>query len=264
MVHNSLTSLSLTDPDSKLMRTSREGFIPAYNIETVVDEKNHMIALMEVTQHGTDMGMLSIMTEEVADEYGIYPGKSIADAGYYDPVDIKKAEEHTETFVSIPVGKRDLDPIKFTYDKDHDEYTCTMGRVLSLTAKGVMKRSRPTDLYRSKDCSGCSLKKICTESSKGRTYYRYYDEGEIKAYKLKMNESKSRALLFLRRTIAEHPFGTLKFLMGKIPILLRGKQKVQTEFNIYATVYNLKRLIALEPFPSLMQRLEGFRWNKPA
>lgn len=262
MVENHITSLSLTDPDAVLMKSSREGFIPGYNVEAVVDGKNHMIALMEVTQSKNDAGMLSVMTDKVMEKYGTYPEKSIADSGFYDPVDIKKAEEHTETFVSIPKGKRDLDPISFTYDKDKDEYTCTMGRVLSLLSKGKMKRNRMTNVYQSKDCSGCHLRSICTKSRKGRIYYRYYDEGEIREYKMKMREKRSRLLLFLRRTIAEHPFGTLKLLMGKVPILLRGSGKVQIEFHLHETVYNLKRLIALRPFRSLMEQLENFCWNE--
>lgn len=261
MAKHHLSSLSLTDPEAKMMKTRSEGVVPGYNIEAVVDAKSHMIALMEVTQQQNDIGMLSVMTDKVMDEYGIYPEEAIADSGFYDPVDIKKTDVNTEPYVSIPKSKRDLDPITFTYDKEHDEYTCTMGRTLRLISKGKMKRMRLTDVYKSKDCSGCPLRSLCTKSKTGRTYYRYYDESEVKDYKLKMKESKSRALLFLRRTIAEHPFGTLKLLMGKIPILLRGRQKVQIEFNIYGTVYNLKRLIAVEQFHSLMQRLESYHWN---
>jgi len=46
----------------------------------------------------------------------------------------------------------------------------------------------------------------------------------------------------------EHVFGVLKCWMGKIPLLLRGKEKVQTEINLYTTAYNLKRLIKLLGF----------------
>jgi hypothetical protein len=244
-----------------MMKTRSDGIVPGYNIETVVDAESHMIALMEVTQQQNDVGMLSVMTDKVMDEYGTYPKKASTDAGFYDPVDVKKTEVNTEAFVSIPKTKRDLDPITFTYDKDRDEYKCSEGRVLSLLSKGVMKRNRLTDAYKSKDCSGCPMKDKCTSSKTGRTYYRYYDESEVNCFKLKMKQEESRHLLSLRRTIAEHPFGTLKLLMGKIPILLRGREKVQIEFNIYATVYNLKRLIHLEDVQSLLQRLEGFTWN---
>ena len=31
--------------------------------------------------------------------------------------------------------------------------------------------------------------------------------------------------------------------MGKLPLLLRGKEKVQTEINLYTIAYNIKRFI---------------------
>ena len=49
--------------------------------------------------------------------------------------------------------------------------------------------------------------------------------------------------------------------MGKIPLLLRCKDKVQTEINIYTTAYNLKRLINIESFDRLMEMIKGYRWK---
>jgi hypothetical protein len=40
----------------------------------------------------------------------------------------------------------------------------------------------------------------------------------------------------------EHPYGTMKYRMGQIPVLLRGKRKVQIEMDLYSTAYNLKHL----------------------
>jgi len=65
----------------------------------------------------------------------------------------------------------------------------------------------------------------------------------------------------LRRQLVEHPFGTIKYLMGKIQLKLRGKQKVSTEINLYTTVYNLKRLINIEPFELLIEKIENYAWK---
>jgi hypothetical protein len=37
----------------------------------------------------------------------------------------------------------------------------------------------------------------------------------------------------------------MKYYMGQIPLLLRGKEKVQTEMSLYALGYNLKRYRSL-------------------
>lgn len=48
--------------------------------------------------------------------------------------------------------------------------------------------------------------------------------------------------------------------MGKIPLLLKGREKVQTEIDIYATAYNLKRLLSLEPVPVMLDKLQNYRF----
>ena len=60
--------------------------------------------------------------------------------------------------------------------------------------------------------------------------------------------------------MVEHPIGTMKYWMGKIPLLLRGREKVQTEINIYATVYNLKRLMNIEFVEDLREMIGNYEW----
>ena len=61
--------------------------------------------------------------------------------------------------------------------------------------------------------------------------------------------------------MVEHPFGTLKYWMGKIPLILRGKEKVSTEINLYATAYNIKRLLNVESFDSIMVQIIDYDWE---
>jgi len=46
-----------------------------------------------------------------------------------------------------------------------------------------------------------------------------------------------------------------------IPLLLRGRHKVQTEMNIYVTVYNLKRLTNIEPVENLRELIGNYEWG---
>jgi hypothetical protein len=64
-----------------------------------------------------------------------------------------------------------------------------------------------------------------------------------------------------RGTIVEHPFGTIKYWMGKFPLRLRGKEKVQTEMDIFTTAYNLKRLINIENMGNLLKMVQNYEWN---
>lgn len=58
-----------------------------------------------------------------------------------------------------------------------------------------------------------------------------------------------------RQCLSEHPFGTIKHSMGVRYLLLRGKEKVEAEFSLLATCYNIKRAISLIGFEELMRRI---------
>jgi transposase len=57
----------------------------------------------------------------------------------------------------------------------------------------------------------------------------------------------------LRKTLAEHPFGTIKRSLGYTHFLLKGLEKVRTEWSLITLVYNLKRVLKLVSFEKLMQ-----------
>lgn len=56
----------------------------------------------------------------------------------------------------------------------------------------------------------------------------------------------------LRKTLAEHPFGTIKRYFGYTHFLLQGLTKVRTEWSLTTLAYNLKRVLNLVSFEKLM------------
>jgi hypothetical protein len=125
-----------------------------------------------------------------------------------------------------------------------------MGHILKPRG-GIQKRKeRFAIMYQCKKsvCAACEHKRKCSKSKEGRTITRYTDEAWVENYRGKMHKPREEALLRRRKAIVEHVFGVLKCWMGKIPLLLRGRDKVQTEIELYTTAYNLKRLIKLFGF----------------
>jgi len=57
----------------------------------------------------------------------------------------------------------------------------------------------------------------------------------------------------LRKTLAEHPFGTIKRSLGYTHFLLKGLEKVRTEWSLITLVYNIKRVLNLVSLEKLMQ-----------
>ena len=68
------------------------------------------------------------------------------------------------------------------------------------------------------------------------------------AQRLKREPEKFR----LRKSLVEHPFGTIKRWMGCTHFTLKGLEKVRTEWSLITLAYNLKRVLNLVSFQKLM------------
>ena len=92
-------------------------------------------------------------------------------------------------------------------------------------------------------------------------YSRNIEQEKIDKYKEKLNSEYAKERVAERKGVVEHPFGTVKWLMGKFDFLLTGKEKTQIEFNLYATAYNLKRLMNCEKTTELMGQMTKYNWS---
>jgi len=257
-----LIRISKSDEEAKLMK-GRDGKFPGYNAQTVVDSKNHMIALCDVVNEEVDVQQLEPITEALLEEYNELPKEVLADKGYYNFSQIEKLEleHHIDVYVPIPESNSTKSDISFTYDSERDVYVCSEGKELRLLSRNKKTRDSYSDVYRGIGCNQCPRKQECTTSKHGRQVYRYINQEFRNNFKAKMTSKKGKLKTALRKTIVEHPFGTIKYLMGKIPILLRGTSKVQIEFDLYTTVYNLKRLINIEEMDILRNKIVEYNWK---
>ena len=55
--------------------------------------------------------------------------------------------------------------------------------------------------------------------------------------------SRDPALMGLRRSTVEHPFGTIKAWMGATHFRMRRLRNVRTEMAFHVLAYNIKRMI---------------------
>ena len=55
-----------------------------------------------------------------------------------------------------------------------------------------------------------------------------------------------------RRSIVEHPFGTIKWMVGNPRFLLRGLKKAKAELALSVLSYNLKRVIKIQGVQMLL------------
>jgi len=254
--------LCSTDADARLMM-SRDGNIPAYNVQIVVDRKNKLIASSEVIADETDNQALRVMVESYQDQLGKVPTEVLTDKGYYTPDEIEKVEKEYGCTCYIPYREKRTseNDITFRYEKETDRYICSEGKPLKLFHKNRKKHKTFGDRYVGTECRDCRRRADCTTSSNGRNIDRYHNQEWRDQYKERINEQLSKLKMGWRKGLVEHVFGTIKCWGGKIPLLLRGLTKVATEINLYVTAYNLKRFFSLDTFERLMEIIKGYRWK---
>ena len=257
-------SLAPADHEARIMKT-KDGFLPAYNVQTTVDNASHFITSCQVTDRENDYHSLEENINTLHNELGILPEQVLADAGYANEKQIRDLEaQGLECIVAFPqeteLKKTQRENgISFRYDDKRDCFICSQSTVLLLAQKKCKKKNQYYSRYQAKDCSWCPKKQLCTSSKTGRTVFRRLDGEWLEAYREKMKTSDFKEKFKPRKCVVEHPFGTMKYLMGQIPILLRGIKKVQIEMDLYATAYNLKHLSKIEKVPVLLEKLAQWK-----
>jgi transposase len=250
--------ISLTDPDARSMATSgKDTGIVGYNVQTAVDTKNHLIVAHEVTNVGTDRHQLSNMAEQARTEMGVETLDAVADRGYYTGEEILACEEAGIT-VTLPkpmtsnskaagrFGKQD-----FRYLAEEDAYICPAGERLAYHYTNE-ENSLLLHRYWTNACQSCAIKHSCT-TGKERRISRWEHEAVLETVQARLDHHPEK--MAVRRSTAEHPFGTIKCWMGATHFLTKRLPKVATEMALNVLAYNIKRVMAIIGVAGLLEAL---------
>jgi transposase len=250
--------ISLTDPDARSMATSgKDTGIVGYNVQIAVDTQHHLIVAHEVTNVGTDRHQLSNMAEQARSEMDVEKLEAIADRGYYEGEEIKDCED-AGISVTLPkpqtsgakaegrFGKQD-----FVYVAGDDSYRCPAGERLTYRFTGVEK-GKAIRRYWTNVCRRCALKAQCTNGPE-RRISRWEHEAVLEKVQARLDHNPDA--MRVRRSTAEHPFGTIKCWMGATHFLMATLPKVATEMALNVLAYNMKRVIAIMGVGTLLEAM---------
>jgi transposase len=106
--------VSTTDPDARVMKMADGGFRPAYNVQFATDAATLIITGVDVTNCGSDYGLLVPMVEQHEERYGQRPQDMLIDGGFAKQEDIEAVSAPPgDTTVYAPVQqakKAGVDP----------------------------------------------------------------------------------------------------------------------------------------------------------
>lgn len=253
--------VSLTDPDARAMATSGRGSgIVGYNVQSAVEGEHHLIVAHEVIMTGSDRQQLANMASRAKDAMDVERLDVLADRGYFSGEEILACEALGATpFVPKTLtsgakangrfGKQD-----FVYLPDQDVYRCPAGSLLPYHMT-VVERGMTLHRYWDRaSCTGCSIKAQCTPAVE-RKVTRWEHEAVIDALQARM-DLRPRAMRE-RRSLVEHPFGTIKAWMGHTHFLTKRLPNVKTEISLHILAYNMKRVMAVLGTKTLMNAIRA-------
>ena len=252
---------SLTDSESRLMLCNGKMDV-SYNVQTGVDSKHKLVVDFEVSNQGNDKNLITPMTANMQEILEAERIAVVTDAGYESIQDILSAmrqgvEVHvsgTDFDICVPSEEGESREIhshhngRCVYIGERNIALCPMGEVLypathnaSKDGLGVYKNTAA--------CKQCTNK--CTKNARGCFEYKipmakedftkeYNDQGlVVKQIRIKADKE----LVKQRKSIVEHPFGTLKRGMDAGYCLTKGLHNVRGEFSLAFLAYNIKRAI---------------------
>ena len=261
---------SLTDPESRLMANVGKADV-CYNIQTAVDAKNKLIVDFEVTNQGNDYNFITPMTESAKEIFETDSIAVAADAGYASIQDITAAmnrgiEVHvagTDFDICLPAEAGEDTGItghhngRCVYIPERNIALCPMGNVLYPSS---YNKGNGAIFCNYKACGQCTHR--CTKKTKGfyhhvrmssEKFSKEFNDKDLVIKQVRIKPDKE--ILKQRKSIVEHPFGTVKQNMNSRNCLMKGIKNVTGEFSLTFLAYNIKRVMNIIGYGKLIESM---------
>jgi hypothetical protein len=238
--------LSVTDPDARSMNSRGTGVV-GYNVQSAVDARHHLIIAHEVSKVGSDRQQLSKMAKQAKAILGTKKLTVVADKGYYNGDELRECQQNNiVAYVAKPKtspnkAKGQFDRSRFKYIREDDEYECPAGERLIFRNQRE-ESGKQIRRYWTSACGRCSIKSQCT-NGKERRVSRWVHEDVLERAAKRLRRKPE--VMLARRSLVEHPFGTMKSWTNSNHFLTKRLSGVSTETSLQVLAYNMKRAINL-------------------
>ena len=270
--------VAMTDLDSRVMPNKDAGYAPNYTPTLTTDGHEGFILDCDVLNETNESDALPGSVDRVKETFGQQPETVLTDSGNGTGENMAAMEERGIELLTPAESQRPqpgnpacrVDPRQpvpeeqwanlprnaqgklakscFVYNEKEDQYYCPQGRPMPFQRVNTVDRNRGVRqwrVYQSRDCQGCPLVAACLsrDTKHRRTISRDAYEQVRERTAARMSEEPAQKRYGRRAWMAETPFGILKSVMGLRQFLLRGLEKVKTEWRWAATAFNIVKLV---------------------
>jgi len=249
MEEKGLKKYSVSDSDSRFMLNKKSKIELSYNAQLVVD-KSGLILSNDVVQECDDRNQLLPNVRAVEKNFGKLPkGTKLSVDNHYSKgkaiikLDKEGMDIYTPLYGMNKEVKNKFDKINFLYDEEKDYYVCPEGKLLRKNSTYFHKqRQEELTIYKCGDCRTCPHQKLCCKSANYRTLIALPQEKLLQRIKAKMQTPEGKAIYNLRKQTVELGFADIKHNRKFREFLLRGIEKVKTEWDLVCIGSNLVKI----------------------
>jgi transposase len=257
---SSKKAFNTTDPDCRHMQ-GRQGTHAAYNVQSVVDDRHGFVVQSDVVADTDDHHQLKNQIDQAAENVGKPCQTVCADAGYAETGPWAGLEDQG-TAVLVPAqrtGKIPEGPFskdKFSYDARRDCYGCPQGHDLTYRSTNERTGYRKYLIANKSWCRACPFWGQCTKALAGRSVIRLAREEIRERVAARLRQPEGQAIYARRKSRVEHPFGHIKRNLGVQAFLLRKFAGVRAEASLFATCFNIARMMTIFDVRRLLLKLQ--------
>jgi len=255
-----LKSINSTDPDCVKVK-GRQGSHSGYNAQIVVDEKHGIIVNSDVVNENNDYNQFKEQIEQANETLDKECQNACADSGYSNVDNLKEIDDKNITVI-VPTTKQasgketqPFDKERFQYNEQENCYTCPEGHKLLYSHFSTQKNQHIYRFPSATTCLSCKHFGTCTKAKRGRTIVRLANETIKAKLENQYLKDESQKIYKLRKQKVELPFGHLKRNLGINAFLLRGLAGVKAEMSLFASCFDIARMISIIGVPGLIAKL---------
>jgi len=256
-------TISPSDPAARFTGANGDRAFFAYSTNYLVDLENAIIVDVEATApiRQAEVGAVRDMIQRTKSRFLLDPELLAADTAYGSAdmlgwlVKEQKIEPHIPLMDKTERQDGAFPATAFVFDPEANEYICPGGKQLkkywrnmTKPRSGLCKDGTFRYYARKQDCSACQLKAQCTPNQATRKIARHIHE-DAREIAREIAKTDAYVTSSYARKKVEMLFAHLKRILRLDRLRLRGPNGAKDEFNMAATVQNLRKLAKLRPTP---------------
>jgi len=230
-----LKKVSISDSEARAMQTKKRFSELSYNTQLSVS-KNQIIVANDITQDKHDANQLVPQIKNVKKNVKLKKNTKVGvDCGFSSGDNIKYAEDNDiDLYVPSRAQAQKFDGKEQTLKHDNYSYDDKRNELIS---EGY--RYKYSGFYVRK--TGVKVCTFWSKELKKKKDVPFFFKERLRM-KEKMEKPESKEVYNLRKITVEPVYGNLKENLGFRGFLLRGLEKVKTEFNLVCIAHNLQKI----------------------